>query len=311
LQTSFDKPPDTLSGAYLVSIATGVKRWSPRTDHRIGSPMKLLRPAILSSAAIAVAMASTPAQADHSWSGYHWESSTTAVQIEVVDTVSGKWDAALDDALADWAASPVLLLTKSQGGGNRTDCKAAAGTIKVCNAAYGYTGWLGIATIWIRGGHITRSSTKLNDSYFNVIDYDTPEWRRFVTCQEIGHGFGLAHQDEDHRNANLGSCMDYTNQPETNQQPNAHDYEMLELIYDHLHEGDTSGSTGGGKGGKGKNRFSDGDDEVGNTPNGWGRPTDYDVHGKPNVFERNLGGGNIVLTHVYWLPEEGDHDHDH
>ncbi len=32
-------------------------------------------------------------------------------------------------------------------------------------------------------------------------------------CQEIGHDFGLDHQDENFNNPNLGTCMDYTNDP--------------------------------------------------------------------------------------------------
>ena len=50
-------------------------------------------------------------------------------------------------------------------------------------------------------------------------------------CQEIGHDFGLNHQDVDFTNYNLGSCMDYTNSPDSNQKPNQHDYYQLELIY--------------------------------------------------------------------------------
>ena len=32
-------------------------------------------------------------------------------------------------------------------------------------------------------------------------------------CQVGGHDFGLDHQDEDFINANLNTCMDYTNDP--------------------------------------------------------------------------------------------------
>jgi hypothetical protein len=39
-------------------------------------------------------------------------------------------------------------------------------------------------------------------------------------CQEVGHTFGLDHQDENFNNTNLGTCMDYTNDPSTNQHPN-------------------------------------------------------------------------------------------
>lgn len=50
-------------------------------------------------------------------------------------------------------------------------------------------------------------------------------------CQEVGHDFGLDHQDEDHYNTPLGSCMDYSANPVPNQRPNQHDYDMLETIY--------------------------------------------------------------------------------
>ena len=54
----------------------------------------------------------------------------------------------------------------------------------------------------------------MNDSYFNTAKYNTPAWRRLVMCQEVTHDFGLDHQDEIFNNANLGSCMDYTNDPD-------------------------------------------------------------------------------------------------
>ena len=60
-------------------------------------------------------------------------------------------------------------------------------------------------------------------------------------CQEIGHTFGLAHQDEAFENVNLGTCMDYTNNPDgppANRQPDDHDSWMLdEIIYAHLDGG--------------------------------------------------------------------------
>ncbi len=47
-------------------------------------------------------------------------------------------------------------------------------------------------------------------------------------CQEIGHDFGLDHQDES--GADFNTCMDYSNALD-NPSPNAHDYEQLETIY--------------------------------------------------------------------------------
>ena len=61
-------------------------------------------------------------------------------------------------------------------------------------------------------------------------------------CQEVGHTFGLDHQDENFNNANLGTCMDYTNDPSTNQHPNKHDYDELITIYSHLDSTTTVGA---------------------------------------------------------------------
>jgi hypothetical protein len=48
-----------------------------------------------------------------------------------------------------------------------------------------------------------------------------------VSCQEVGHTLGLAHQDENFNNANLGTYMDYKNNQSTNQHPSKHDYDQL------------------------------------------------------------------------------------
>jgi hypothetical protein len=56
-------------------------------------------------------------------------------------------------------------------------------------------------------------------------------------CQEIAHDFGLDHQDENFNNPNLGTCMDYTSDPDgppSNEHPNQHDYDQLESSYSHV-----------------------------------------------------------------------------
>ena len=71
-------------------------------------------------------------------------------------------------------------------------------------------------------------------------------------CQEVGHTFGLDHQDENFNNTNLGTCMDYTNDPSglagtngtlSNEHPNQHDYDQLATIYTHLDNKTTISST--------------------------------------------------------------------
>ena len=83
-----------------------------------------------------------------------------------------------------------------------------------------------------------RGTTKLNDTYFNQAQYNTPAWRAFVACPEWPRQ--VDHQDEAFGPPNLGTCMDYTNDPDgggacspSNEHPNAHDYAMLNTIYNH------------------------------------------------------------------------------
>src|SRR6266508_6040944 len=123
-------------------------------------------------------------------------------------------------------------------------CQATTGRVEVCNSTYGNNGWLGIASIWITtGNHITQGTVKLNDTYFNTSTYNTTAWRNLVSCQEVGHTFGLDHQDENFDNPNLGTCMDYTRDSSTNQHPNSHDYEELLCIYDPASNGRTLSTT--------------------------------------------------------------------
>src|SRR5829696_10544621 len=159
-------------------------------------------------ALIAVAAIPTISMANHSWGGYHWARTSNPFTLKVGDNVNTVWDTYLDQAIADWNPSTVLNLTKVAGTVNPKTCKATAGMIQVCNARYGNNGWLGIAGINISGLHITQAYTKLNDTYFDTAQYNTPAWRRLVTCQEIAHDFGLAHQDEGFGAPNLGTCMD-------------------------------------------------------------------------------------------------------
>lgn len=191
-------------------------------------------------APVTVIAFSQPAGANHSWGIYHWARTANPFTLKVVDSVTSQWDSHLDTAQGDWAQSTVLNLTQEQGdesSNSRRKCNPVAGKIRVCNQRYGFNGWLGIANIWLTtGSHIAQGNTKLNDSYFDTSTYNKPEWRQFVACQEIGHDFGLDHQDTNFDNPNLGSCMDYTNNPlgpPDNTHPNAHDYDQLQTIYSH------------------------------------------------------------------------------
>ena len=248
--------------------------------------------------------APTPASASHSWDGYHWARTANPFTLNVGDNVTSAWDPYLVTAINDWSVSAVLDLTKVDGSSNPKNCRATSGRIEACNSKYGNNGWLGIAQIWISGGtHITQGITKLNDTYFNTATYNPPAWRQLVTCQEIAHDFGLDHQDENFDNSNLGSCMDYTSNPGSNQHPNDHDFDQLESIYAHLDSTSTVAPALAPAPGRSGTAAEEGPNNLAEL----GRPTGRkDGYGRDIHFEKNLPDGRKIITHVFWaLPGLG------
>lgn len=200
--------------------------------------------ALAISAALTLIAIAQPASANHSWNGYHWGRTTSSFTLKLADNLTSNWDSYLVTTKNDWSQSPYIDLTIVAGSANPRKCPAAAGRVNVCNARYGFNGWLGIAGIQVSGGHITASYVKVNDSYFDTATYNTPAWRNLVMCQEVAHAFGLGHQDENFDNPNLGTCMDYTNDPSTNQHPNQHDFDQIATIYNHTDSVNTYNLTG-------------------------------------------------------------------
>ena len=220
--------------------------------------------------------------ASHSWGGYHWARASNPFTLSLGDNVSPAWDSYLATASVEWSRSSALQTAVVAGATRPRNCKAAAGRVEVCSARYGFNGWLGVAQIWVMGTHIARGATKLNDSYFETATYDAPGWRNLVMCQEIGHTFGLNHQDENFNNANLGTCMDYTSNPESNQHPNQHDFDQLETIYSHLDSTTTVDESAA----------------AASTPPGWGRMIHDNGHSA--LFAHDLGNGMVVFSFVIW-----------
>ncbi len=244
------------------------------------------------------------ANADHSWDGYHWARTANPFTLQLGDNVSSTWDSYLGTTASDWSLSAVLDTAVATGATKASNCKAINGRVEICSSRYGNTGWLGIAQIWISGLHIIKGTVKVNDTYFTTRTYNTPAWRNLVMCQEVGHMLGLSHQDEVFNNPNLGTCMDYTNNPSTNQAPNQHDYDELVSIYDgHTDNISTiltsSGGTGGNK--KGKPEDVDQDDTNLDNPSAWGKAVRKDARGDNSVYVRDLGNGKKVFTFVTWV----------
>ncbi|MGI8616927.1 MAG: hypothetical protein ACR2L4_09160 [Actinomycetota bacterium] len=200
---------------------------------------------VVAIAALGAGAPISPAAASHSWGGYHWARTANPFTVTLGNNVSSKWDGYLQTAASDWSANTAgnpLNATVATGSTKPRACKAQNGRVEVCAAAYGNNGWLGLAQIWVAsGGHIVKGVAKMNDTYYSLPKYDTPAWRGAVMCQEIGHTFGLDHQDES--GADFHTCMDYASNPDAdNMHPNTHDYEQLATIYAHLDSTTTIGS---------------------------------------------------------------------
>lgn len=264
---------------------------------------KFLQVSLIVGALVVAAGVAAVAEANHSWGGYHWARTANPLTLKLGDNLSTSWDSYLGTASADWSLSSVLDTSVVPGKTNPKNCRAVSGRVEVCNSKYGNNGWLGIASVWVSGDHITQGTVKMNDTYFNTAKYNTSAWKNLVMCQEIGHTFGLDHQDEIFDNQNLGTCMDYTNDPSGltygqlgNEHPNLHDYDELEAIYAHL---DAINTAAASVEGSGKlmlvGQYIDLDD-----PSSWGKAVKRDAQGKNALFVRDLGNDEKVFTFVVW-----------
>ncbi len=269
---------------------------SSRTDRA-----RTLRRVISVGLALALAGISTNSLATHSWGGYHWARTANPFTLKLGDNVTSAWDGHLGATSVDWSVSTVLDTTIVPGAaGKPKRCASTNGRVEVCNALYGNNGWLGVAQIWASGTHITRGTVKVNDTYFNTATYNTSAWRQMVMCQEVGHTLGLDHQDESFSNPNLGTCMDYTNNPDSNQHPNKHDYDQLVSIYTHLDSTNTtSQSTSLGAMPREMIDVDHGERAQ------WGALVRSRNNGLREVYRRDFGGGYTLTTFVIWAEGEG------
>lgn len=234
------------------------------------------------------AFPAAPVSASHSWGNYHWARTSNPFTLKVIDSMTTDWDDNLAIAIADWDKSSVMNVVKEAGDSSsrmRKRCPAVSGKVRACNAAYGNNGWLGVAQIWASGSHITQGTAKMNDTYLATSSYNETA-RQHVICQEIGHDWGLGHQDES--GADLNTCMDYARALD-NPHPNAHDYAQLESIYSHLDSTTTIASMPAG--------FANADVHA---QENWGKKVHESADGRSAIFVRDFGNDNKVFTFVFW-----------
>jgi hypothetical protein len=276
---------------------------------------------------------SSTASANHSWSDFHWgnrpgldgqtQPFTLSVENNLTQNATGNaWggylrtaSSATDPAIKDWSDSTKLDTTIVNKQSWTSTCPATSGQVKVCNKEYGSNGWLGLATVWASDGHITQGTAKMNDTYFKTSKYNKAGWKHLVMCQEVGHTFGLAHTDENNSNANLGSCMDYSGDPDgdgvsstpdDNRYPGGddpgttgvveteHDYDQLKTIY--AHTTDTTTTVGSASA---ASRMPPAAREINTAdPRQRGQLVSRSARGEVEVYERDFGNGNKVITRV-------------
>lgn len=193
----------------------------------------------LSLAAIAGASPAGATLLPQSWNGYHW-AHTGNLAIMIGKNTSSVWAPYLSAAEAKWSSDKYIDYVPIAGMTKASTCAPVFGTVQVCSGNYGATGWLGYTQVWTSGTQINQATIRLNDYYFSQAKYNTAAFRQQVACQEMGNALGLDDVNRVYTNLNVGSCMDYTNDPSgtkgtngtlKNTTASATDFSRLDAIY--------------------------------------------------------------------------------
>jgi hypothetical protein len=265
-----------------------------------------------------------PVFASHGWSNYHWGRSSAEASIPIYRSLTvttySNWPDHLQKSIygdpanpnsanrRGWNDSTVLALSivsSATDSTTRYNCSPSTGTVRVCNYAYGSTGWAGLAQVWPdSAAHIQRANTKVNDTYMGS-SANNP-WRRHVMCQEVGHDFGLGHTSENGTSQN--TCMDYyrntSNSDWTSTGPNQHDFDQLRVQHHASTYQDPATQAL-------VNSLRD----VGpleqidmNEPWQWGTPFAWDHEGRAVAYllDRSPEPGDEVVTRVVWANNAPD-----
>jgi predicted Zn-dependent protease len=183
----------------------------------------------------------------------HWYSTAMPTRISVDDrNLSPLYRQFVPKALRDWNLATSVVITE-----NGTDSVQ----IPIKDGDYGQTGWVGVTNIHYNGDHISSAPVFINNHWMNTSSYNNDVQRTYVVEHELGHAFGVGHQDTDFCNVNTGSVMDYTYSIEggthqaapcdsdshdsippptinfgvNNKHPNQNDINTIQHQYDHHH----------------------------------------------------------------------------
>jgi hypothetical protein len=127
----------------------------------------------------------------------------------------------------------------------------------------------------------------------------SPEYKAMIACHEIGHTLGLDHQDTTFDNQPLGTCLDYSNNPLPNQQPNHVDYQTLVNVYSSPAPYSTVDVP--------PIQLALFNQKA---PRQWGRLIRATRDQSELIFARELAPGHVVFTHVNRVPGELLNDED-
>ncbi len=177
-----------------------------------------MRKRLLASALLLGMTFGTALQASHYWycgsSAYHYPWLNIYYKNNATNSAPKAYKNILQSELGGWDSATCLNFTSTTP------------DLTMNAAFYGSTGWLGLATLdSLSGCHVIKASSLLNRSYLDSSSYSSTNVSH-VACQEIGHTFGL-----NHNQSSTTTCMNDTIL--TAPYPNQHDIDAIRSLYAH------------------------------------------------------------------------------
>ena len=164
--------------------------------------------------------------ANHPWicsgtTAYHYTPRTVGYASPVAQTSvvrsASSYTSAFNGSISLWDTTVVTLVNSSTP------------KLRLFYGAYGQNGWLGLASLTsVTSCHINSATSQLNDTYLRDTSRYSQTAVNHVSCQEVGHTFGL-----NHNRTQTNTCMNDQVLTAGNQ-INQHDRDELSSIYAHV-----------------------------------------------------------------------------